>query len=150
MRYPTAFTKTVSLDSKVHLLDRDRAKIVLNMFALIELTGEAEICEFVEALFQASHGNQEVKALLLQAPFEWLGPIEAAAMRDQFEAAWAALIPAASNFGAIASLRALCLRDPLPWPDGLLDSLFDDPSFDPVAYFQENLIPSDEELDSPQ
>jgi len=73
MRTPSRFQKKQPRGSKVDLLARGRAEIYINMFALDELKSETDVVEFVGALFSASHGNSDVKSLLLEAPYDWPG-----------------------------------------------------------------------------
>ncbi len=141
MRIPFQFKRRSPHGSTVDLFDRGRAEIYLNLFALYELNGDDEVVEFVGALFSASRGDPEVKSLLLQAPFAWPG-LDAEALsakfaghRDRFQVA------PPTNHG-LRTLREMCSRQPWPWPESMITALFDEPSFDAVAYVDYDKCPN--------
>lgn len=111
----------------VDLLDRGRAEIYLDMFQLDELKSEADVVKFVDALFNASHGNPDVKALLLEAPFEWLDDAEP--LSAKFEKLWAEFQVSPPALDGLHTLREMCLRQPFPWPESMIIALFDEPAF---------------------
>jgi hypothetical protein len=128
------FHKKQPHGSTVDLLDRGRADIYLGMFELYELKSEADVLKFVGALFDASDGNPDVKALLLDAPFEWLDDADAGALRAKFKRHWARFQVTPPTLDGLRILREMCLRQPLPWPESMITALFDDPCFDAEAY----------------
>lgn len=133
MRYPAVFTKTVPLGSKVDRLDRGRAAIYINMFLILPSTSEADLRQFVGGLFTASHGDPDVKALLLKKPYD-VPDADAKSLRAKFKDLWdefEANPPAAYG---LKTLRDFCARHPWWWPESMIIALFDDPSFDAMAY----------------
>jgi hypothetical protein len=134
MRYPIAFTKTLPHGSEVDHLDRGRAELYLTMFAISELKSEADVVEFVGGLFEASRGNPDVKALLLDAPFDWLPSIAAEALSSMLETFWNEFQQAPPTVDGLRTLREMCLRQKHGWPATMVAALFDEPCFDAVAY----------------
>lgn len=130
---PSQFKKKSPHGSKVALFDRGRAEIYLNQFALYELKGDDEVVEFVGALFAASRGDPEVKSLLLRAPFAWPG-LDAEALSAKFAGHWDRFQVAPPTNDGLRTLREMCSRQSWPWPESMITALFDEPSFDAVAY----------------
>jgi hypothetical protein len=133
MRYPLAFTKTVPHGSEVDHFDRGRAELYISMFCPYEL-GNDDAFAFVGALFDASRGDPDVKALLLDAPFYWLPDAAAVALSAKFETLWAEFQITPFNLNGLRTLREMCLRQKCAWPETMVAALFDEPSFDAVAY----------------
>jgi hypothetical protein len=134
MRIPTAFKKKLPHPSQVDRLDLGRAKIYLNMFILDELKSETDVVQLVGGLFEASHGDPDVKALLLEKPFDSLPDVDAEAWRAKFEKLWDEFQVTPPIIDGLATLREFCSRHSWWWPESMIIALFDDPSFDAVAY----------------
>jgi hypothetical protein len=133
MRIPSAFKKDVSLGSKVDHFDRGRAELYIKMFCPYEL-GNDDVFQFVGALFDASRGDPDVKALLLDAPLDWLPDAAAVALSAKFETLWDGFQINPPILDGLSTLRKMCLSQLHAWPEDMVIALFDDPSFDAVAY----------------
>jgi hypothetical protein len=135
MRYPSEWTKVVPNGSKVDRFDRGRGELYIWMFCPYDLT-EADTVDYVGGLFEASRGDPDVKAVLLISPFDWLPETEAEALSTKFETLWEEFqdVPPAAD--GLRTLRELLSRQP-PLPEGMETALFDDPSFDAVAFIDE-------------
>jgi hypothetical protein len=133
MRYHPDFTKDVAPDSKVDLLDRGRAEIYINMFLILPSTSDADLRRFVGGLFSASRGDPDVKALLLKKPFD-VPDADAKALCAHFKDLWDEFEAAPPAIDGLKTLRDFCARHPRWWPESMIIALFDDPSFDAVAY----------------
>jgi hypothetical protein len=133
MRYPTAFTKDVSPDAKIDRFDRGRSGIYINMFLIPPSTSDADLRQFVGGLFDASRGDPDVKALLLEKSFH-VPDADADALGAKFTDLWDEFEATPPAINGLGVLRAFCSRDPWWWPESMIIALFDDPSFDAVAY----------------
>jgi hypothetical protein len=137
MRIPTAFKKDVPPGSKVDRFDRGRAELYINMFCPYKLSND-DVFPFVGALFDASRGDPDVKALLLDAPFDWLpdaaADAAAVALSAKFETLWDEFRTTPFALNGLRTLREMCMSQRHAWPEDMVIALFDDPSFDAVAY----------------
>jgi hypothetical protein len=134
MRYHPAFTKDVPPGSKLDRFDRGRAEIYINMFILDELKSETDVVRLVGGLFEASHGDPDVKALLLAEPFDSLPDVDAEAWSAKFDELWDEFHANPPDIDGLGVLREFCTRHPCWWPESMIIALFDDPAFDAVAY----------------
>ena len=106
--FHTAFKKDVPPGSKVDHFDRGRAELYINMFCPYELS-DADVLQFVGAMFDASRGDPDVKALLLDAPFDWLPDAAAVALSAKFETLWDEFqITLRSSMGCAHFGRCVC------------------------------------------
>jgi hypothetical protein len=132
MRYHPDFTKDVARGSKVEFLDRGRAEIYINMSLIWQLAGDADLRQFVGGLFEASRGDPQVKALLLEKAA--LDSSDDEGLSAKFANRWDEFQASPPIIDGLGVLRGLCTRDPWWWPESMIIALFDDPSFDAVAY----------------
>ena len=133
MCIPHAFKKDVPPGSKVDHFDRGRAELFIKMFCPYDLS-DVDVFQLVRALFEASRGNPDVKALLLDAPFDWLPSKLAAALSAMYEIYWNAFQQAPPALDGLRALREMCLHQEHPWPETMVAALFDEPSFDAEAF----------------
>ena len=140
MRYHPAFTKEISPDAKVDHFDLGRAEIYINMSLIWQLTGDAELRQFVGGLFEASRGDPQVKALLLEKAA--LDSSDDEGLSAKFTNLWDEFQATPPTIDGLGVLRELCTRDPWWWPESMIIALFDDPSFDAVAYVDFDKFPN--------
>ena len=131
MRYPSEFTKEVAPGEKVDHFDRGRAEIYINMSLICPSTGYADLRRFVGGLFEASRGDPQVKALLLEKALDSSDDEELSA---EFTDLWDEFQATPPTIDGLGVLREFCTRDPWWWDESMVIALFDDPSFDAVAY----------------
>ncbi len=110
-------------------LDAGRAEIMFNMIILPDLS-RARLNEFVKAAHSASNGDPSVLALLLVAFDQW--PEVDKALGSAIQKAWKR--STLSHESAIAILRRTCTDQREPLPPSMVRAIFDDASFDFVAY----------------
>ena len=111
-------------------LDLGRAEVMFNMIVLPELgTGES-FRNFFEAAFVTSDGDPAALELLIEAFDHWVEVDKdfEALMRRSWHTSGMA------HDKAIATLRQTCTDQSVPMPPTMVDSIFDDPSFDFTAY----------------
>ena len=119
---------------KCIFLDAGRAEVMLNMLVLPDILQGKEKAAFIKALHDASKGDPKAFNALLAAVQSWSylsSPTDIA----QLKALWAAakLRPPSPN--ALALLRRVCKRQRF-MPPSMIEALFDDASFDFVAYLK--------------
>jgi hypothetical protein len=111
-------------------LDVGRAEIMLNMIVLPDLGRGAQFDEFVSSVHAASNGDPAVLALLLKAFDQW----------HKIDKAFEAKVRRTWNrttlidTSAITILRRTCTGQRVPLPPSMVHAIFDDASFDFVAY----------------
>jgi hypothetical protein len=132
MRLHPDFTKDVAPGSKVDFLDRGRAEIYINMSLIWQLAGDADLRQFVGGLFEASRGDPQVKALLLEKAA--LDSSDHEGLSAKFANLWDEFQATPPIIDGLATLREFCSRDSWWWPESMITALFDDPAFDAVAY----------------
>jgi hypothetical protein len=108
-------------------------ELYINMFCPYEL-GNDDVFQFVGALFDASRGDPDVKALLLDAAFDWLPDAAAVALSAKFETLWDEFRTTPCALNGLRTLREMCMSQRHAWPEDMVIALLDDPSFDAVAY----------------
>ena len=139
MRYPSAFTKEVAPGEKVDHFDRGRAEIYINMSLIRPSTGDADLRQFVGGLFEASRGDPQVKALLLEKA---LDSSDDEGLSAKFTNLWDEFQATPPTIDGLGVLRELCTRDPWWWHESMVIALFDDASFDAVAYVDFDKFPN--------
>ena len=124
-----------SARSKVDQFDRGRGELYIKMFCPYNLT-DADTLDYVGGLFEASRGDPDVKAVLLDSPFDWLPDTEAEALSTRFGTLWDEFHATPPAVDGLRTLRELRSRQ-RPLPEGMEAALFDDASFDAIAYIDE-------------
>ena len=148
MRYPARWTKDVPHGSKVDRFDRGRGELCIKMFSPYNLT-EAETVDYVGGLFEASRGDPDVKAVLLDSPFDWLPDAEAEALSMRYGALWDNFQDSPPAVDGLRALRELRSRQ-RPLPEGMEVALFDDASFDAAAFVDEGKCDECESVAKPK
>jgi hypothetical protein len=83
-------------------------------------------------LFEASRGDPQVKALLLEKAA--LDSSDDEGLSAKFANLWDEFQATPPIIDGLATLREFCSRDSWWWPESMITALFDDPAFDAVAY----------------
>ena len=116
---------------KCTLLDPGRAEVMFNMLPLLPDILKKERGAFIKAVHDASIGNPKALEALLAA-LRSFGELSAADVK-QLKSLWASAALQARIPNAMAQLRRTCEREPF-MPRSMVEALFDDASFDFVAY----------------
>jgi hypothetical protein len=130
-RLPWHKFRTRDPNTQSVFLDRGRAEVMFNMIVAPDLTDE-RLGEFVGAAFGASNGNPDILRLVIEAFSEWY-PANSDVLA-QIERYWRSFEQRAPDFDCVATLRKICNEQSPPLPTAMMEAIFDDPSFDFVAY----------------
>lgn len=126
---PWSRFKTRDPNAERIFLDLGRAEVLFSMIVLPELGTDDLFRNFFEAAFVSSDGDPAAQELLIDAFDQWID------VEKEFEALMR-LSWRTNGMGheeAIATLRRAC-TDHSAMPSTMVHSIFDDPSFDFVAY----------------
>ena len=130
-RLPWQQFRTRDPNTKSVFLDSGRAEVMFHMINAGEFTDE-RLVEFVGAAFGASNGNPGVLRLAVEAVSEWYPPNSG--VLAQIERHWRSFEQRAPDFDCVATLRQICSEQSPPLPTTMMEAIFDDPSFDFIAY----------------
>ena len=125
--------RTASPKATATFLDTGRAEVMLNMIVAPDLDTDDKLCEFVGAAYGASGGNSVVLRMLIDAFSHW-PQLDSEAVTLEIKRLWKLFEERAPDFDCIATLRRICTEQSFPLPTSLVEAIFDDPSFDFVAY----------------
>lgn len=112
------------------LLDTGRAEVMFDMIHLPDLGREARFRNFIIAAKSASRGDPAVLDLLISSFAHW-HDIDGASEQD-VRRFWRA--GTMSYAAAVKLLRRTCTMQRDPMPPTMVAAIFDDPTFDFVAY----------------
>lgn len=130
-RLPWQKFRTRDPNTQSVFLDRGRAEVMLNMIVAPDLTDERRL-ELIGAAFGASNGNPDILRLAIEAFSEWY-PANSDVLA-QIERHWRSFEQRAPDFDCVATLRKICNEQSPPLPTTMMEAIFDDPSFDFIAY----------------
>jgi hypothetical protein len=130
-RLPLQQFRTRDPNTKSGFLDSGRAEVMFHMINAEDFTDE-RLVEFVGAAFGASNGNPDILRLAIEAFSEWYPPNSD--VLAQIERLWKSFEQRAPDVDCVAMLRQICNEQSPPFPTTMLEAIFDDPSFDFVAY----------------
>ena len=130
-RLPLQQFRTRDPYTKSAFLDSGRAEVILNMIVAPNLTDE-RLVQLIGAAFGASNGNPDILRLAIEAFSEWYPPNSD--VLAQIERHWMSCEQRAPDFDCVAMLRQICNEQSPPLPTTMMDAIFDDPTFDFVAY----------------
>jgi hypothetical protein len=124
--------RTRNPDIKRVFLDIGRAEVIFSMICAPDLTDE-RLAECIGAAFGASNGDPAVLQLAIEAFSDW-PEIDADALTRKIEQLWKAFETRAPDVDCRAILRRIFSEQPLRPSTSRIEAIFDDPSFDFVAY----------------
>ena len=130
-RLPLQQFRTRDPNTQSVFLDSGRAEVMFNMIVAPDLTDERRL-ELIGAAFGASNGNPDILRLAIEAFSEWY-PANSDVLA-QIERHWRSFEQRAPDFDCVATLRQICNEQSPPLPTTMMEAIFDDPSFDFVAY----------------
>lgn len=113
-------------------LDVGRAEVMFATICLPDLLSHSRLAQFINAAQIASGGTAATLELLIDAFNSWHQMDEA--LEANIRRLWSKGTSRASVDDAIATLRHCCTEQQTPLPATLIEALFDDASFDFVAY----------------
>ena len=118
-------------------IDVGRAEVLLNSFEAPYLDSPETLRKFVGSLHGASNGNPAILPLLINAFEQWHDPDdpnEDAQERAELERLWMSFDAGEPIPDPVTTLRTFCATQPIPLLPSMEHAIFDDPSFDFVAY----------------
>ena len=128
------FRSSTQRKKECALLDAGRAEVMLNMLELPRLLNGKARRPFLKAVHDASKGDPKALKALLSASGGW-GDLSAADI-NQLKTLWASFKTQAPTPNAMTLLRRACQQQRCPLPPSMIEALFDDASFDFVAYLK--------------
>ncbi|XIA64958.1 hypothetical protein ACFIOY_00260 [Bradyrhizobium sp. TZ2] len=120
--------RTRDPNAKSVFLDSGRAEIMFNMIVAPDLT-DMRLYELIGAAFGASNGNPDILRLAIEALSE-----RSDVPARKIERLWRSFELRAPDFDCVETLRQICNEQSPPLPATMMEAIFDDPSFDFVAY----------------
>ena len=130
-RLPWQQFRTRDPNTKWVFLDSGRAEVIFNMTIAPGLTDE-RLLKLIGAAFGASNGNPDILRLAIEAVSECHPPNSD--VLAEIERHWMSFEQRAPDFDCVATLRQICNEQAPPLPTTMMEAIFDDPSFDFVAY----------------
>lgn len=127
--------RTADPRSKTVLLDVGRAEVMLNMIVASDLKTEEDLREFIGAVHSASNGDPAVLTLLIEA-FQGWEEFDTAAARSRLRKVWSTFDGKPRASDCVRTLRRICSEQSFPLPNTMIEALFDDLSFDFIAYLK--------------
>ena len=125
---PSRQFRTTNRNAESAFLDVGRAEVLLNMIVAPDLANGDQLFEFIGSVYGASNGDPAVLRLAIEAFSNW-PQLDSDASAREIERLWRAF-----EERGTATLRQICAEQSLPLPASMMEALFDDPSFDFVAY----------------
>lgn len=114
-------------------LDMGRLSIMLSCIDAPHLKESGCLRDFISNLHAASGGDVAVLPLLIDCFDQWPG-FGSKKQNAELTALWTAVSCEAPASDAAVRLKTYCSTQPLPLPESMVQTLFDDPSFDAIAY----------------
>ncbi|MBR1236538.1 hypothetical protein [Bradyrhizobium sp. AUGA SZCCT0182] len=115
------------------LLDMGRLSIMLSCIDAPHLKESGSLRDFIGDLHAATGGNQAVLPLLIDRFDQWPG-FGSKKQDAELTTLWTAFDGKAPESDAAMKLKSYCSTQPWPLPETMVHALFDDPSFDAIAY----------------
>ncbi|WFU16433.1 hypothetical protein [Bradyrhizobium sp. CB3481] len=129
---PWSQFRTRAPDASRVFLDAGRAEVMFSMIYLPDLLSSSGLTQFIGAAQIASGGKAAILELLIDA-FSQRHEMDEA-LEANIRRLWSRHPPNISVRDAIAELRSRCTHLQTRLPTDLIEAIFDDASFDFVAY----------------
>ena len=115
-------------------IDIGRAQVLLSLFFVPHLDTPQDLRKFVGSVHGVSHGNPAILPLLVDIFSGWYDEDDYERERAKLERLWKSFDGGQPIPDPVPTLKAFCTSQRIPFPDGMLHAIFDDPSFDFTAY----------------
>jgi hypothetical protein len=105
---------------------------MFNMIILPDLLRSSQLARFIDAARTASSGNPAILELLVDAFGQWHEMDEL--LECNIRRTWNRSRRMKQGEDAVAILRNFCTEQQVPLPATMVEAIFNDPSFDFIAY----------------